>query len=209
MFDIPISLANKIYVYSNVILVLGAVMALLGTIGIIWSGGIRERYSDERISDNEVKTALAVENSEYAKERAAQLEKEAAQARLETETLKRQFAWRRLNEQQFKIISAGLSKMKTKKQVVLSAIASDPESMTFASDIQHAMNNGGFKVTIRPSVIFGKKPSVGIEISGPDKEDLEKIAQPFIDAGLNLSGRIAPKATEINILIGSKLPPVK
>ena len=33
LFDISISFANKIYAASNVILVLGAIMALLGTIG--------------------------------------------------------------------------------------------------------------------------------------------------------------------------------
>ena len=55
MFDISLPAANAIYGLSNAILVLGALFVLLETIGAIWSGGVRERFSDERIHTNELK----------------------------------------------------------------------------------------------------------------------------------------------------------
>lgn len=136
--------------------------------------------------------------------RSVALEKESTQAKLETEKLKQQFAWRRLSKEQVAIISDGVSKLNGGLPITLSAITSDPESMTFASDLQHAINLGGLDIKIQASIFFGQKPFIGIEISGPDKETIEKAAQPFINAGLILNGHISPNEKEVNIRIGSK-----
>jgi hypothetical protein len=212
---------DTLHSFANWALVGSLVLGLLSTYAIVVTGNIKEKELKRELSKaneavEKAKTDAASANERAAdanqkaaalNNRAAILEKEAAQARLETETLKKQFAWRRLGGQQLRIIVSGLSKIKVNNPVVLSAIASDPESMTFAADIQRAMSEGGFRVEIRPSVVFGHKPIVGIEISGPDKEDLEKMGQPFVDAGLALSGVVKPKPAEINLLIGSKPPP--
>jgi hypothetical protein len=76
MFDISQGTANTIYGISNAALGVGALCVLLGTLGAIWSGGIRERYSDERIARNEARTAAA-------NARAAEAELKVAEATLE------------------------------------------------------------------------------------------------------------------------------
>lgn len=90
MFNISLNIANTLYGISNVALGFGALLVLLGTLGSIWSGGIRERFSDERIARDESQTATA-------NERAAVAELQAAQARLELQNFK---APRTLNQVQ-------------------------------------------------------------------------------------------------------------
>ncbi|KAB2833282.1 MAG: hypothetical protein F9K48_08760, partial [Candidatus Brocadia sp.] len=74
--------ANLIYSISGVILAIGAVMTLLGTIGAIWSGGVRDQYSNERTAANEALTAQANADAAKASEKAALLEMQASAARL-------------------------------------------------------------------------------------------------------------------------------
>ncbi len=92
MFNISENAANLIYTISHIILVVGAVLALMGTIGAYWSGGIRERFFDTKIAKNVADTAKANAESARANERAATLEKDAADARLETERIKERLA---------------------------------------------------------------------------------------------------------------------
>jgi len=235
MLDISQTIADTIYGWANIALAIGAALVLFGTIGVIWSGGVRERFANERISSNETKTAQAVADaatahaaSEVAKadaaranenfvkakqsiatanERAAKLENEAEQARLETERLKRQFAWRRLNETQFHALATGFSEI-IGLNLVLSAVGSDPESMLFATDIKRAMAAAGINLEIRGSVFLGQRPVVGINISGP-REAIIRVGKVFTQAGFNVEGYEQPNAKEVEILIGSKPPPIE
>lgn len=74
MFEMTLSRANTFYNIANAALVLGAMLVLLGTIVAIWTGGIKERFGDERLSNNETETARANESAAAARERAALLE---------------------------------------------------------------------------------------------------------------------------------------
>jgi len=73
--------ADRAFGAANLLLILGAVLVLVGTIGVVWAGGIRERYADERISKNETDTAHANERAAEANDRAAQAD--LARAKLE------------------------------------------------------------------------------------------------------------------------------
>ena len=202
MFDIPLPLANAVYNTANVFVIIGAVLVAIGTIAAIWSGGVKERFADERISQNEADTSRANADAATANERAASLENEAEQARLETERLKQQFAWRRLNETQFRTMVDNLSGLDLK--LTLSAISVDPESMLFATDIQRALVAAGFNLQIRSTMPFGRGPIVGIIISGP-KIDILSVGQAFRLAGFDIKGR--ERQGDIEIFIGSKPPP--
>src|SRR4051812_42960759 len=94
--------ANFIFTWSNVALVVGAILALLGTLGVFWAGGIRERYGDERLASAEAKVAQA--NADAAESR-----KEAELAKLQTEKLKQQLSWRQLSEAQEREIAGQLA----------------------------------------------------------------------------------------------------
>ena len=180
MFDIPLDLANAIYNTANVVLILGAILIAGGTLTAIWTGGIRDRFADERISQNE---------------------NEAAQARLETERLRLHMAWRRLSEGQIKNIAGGLAGLGIPLR--LAAIANDPESMLFAVDIRRALLAAGIETPI-DSVIFGGGVPVGIIIKGP-KDDALRVGHAFVAGGLNV--QVKEQGGDLEILVGSKPPP--
>ena len=71
IFDISQPFADALFGWSNVLLTLGAFLVFVGTIGVIWTGGVRERYADERVSRNEAETATAKANAATATENAA------------------------------------------------------------------------------------------------------------------------------------------
>jgi len=198
--------ADSVNVWANGFLIVSLIVGVVATFAIVLSGNIKEKEFKKEISKANERAADADKKAAVLNIRSAALEKEAALARLETEKLKEQFAWRRLTEKQFTVIAKGLSNISV-KEVFLSAITSDPESITFANDIKLALTKGGIKVTFSPSLIFGKKPTVGIKVTTSTKETLESIAQPFVDAGLILDGEIKAEQKGVNILIGSKPPP--
>lgn len=68
--DVSENAANTVYSWANIALVVGSVLALAGTIGAVWSGGIRERYAQQKLSDNVTATANAEEAAAKANERA-------------------------------------------------------------------------------------------------------------------------------------------
>lgn len=71
VFDITQTLADALFGWSNAALTAGAFLVLVGTVGVFWTGGIRERYADERISNNEAETATARATAALANARAA------------------------------------------------------------------------------------------------------------------------------------------
>lgn len=76
-------LANFLFDLANVVLSVGAAAVLLGTLGVVWMGSVKERYSDERIAANEAKTATANAAAEQAREGASQAEERAGEANKE------------------------------------------------------------------------------------------------------------------------------
>jgi hypothetical protein len=100
MINLSNDMANAVYFVANIILIVGAILTLAGTIGVIWSGSLRDKFSDERASDNERKTADANAKAALANERAVILEKQAADARLELEKLKEKNVFRQITPQQ-------------------------------------------------------------------------------------------------------------
>jgi hypothetical protein len=78
MIDLSLPQANAVYNTANVVLILGAFLVLLGTIVAIWTGGIRERFGNERLSNNETETARAKADAAKADAHAAEVNLELA-----------------------------------------------------------------------------------------------------------------------------------
>jgi hypothetical protein len=131
MFDVSPEGANLWFDISNAVLFLGAVLVALGTFGTIKFSSIKEKFSDERISANEVETKRSIAESDkanaelekakaaievakteaaLANERAAELKKEALELQIKLLPLTTQ---RRLNNQQIADLVSVLSKFPT------------------------------------------------------------------------------------------------
>lgn len=157
MWDLTSSAADFLFNLSNVVLIIGAAAVLIGTIGSIKMGAVREEFSNERIAANEAKTAEAVAVSDVAKAR-------AAEAQLALERFK---APRTLAEAQLSDITSKMSKWATlpksgaSQSVAVFSVSDTFESKTLADQIATALGPEGAKWTInRFPVMYGMQFSV-------------------------------------------------
>jgi hypothetical protein len=88
MFDVSPEAANLWFDISNVGLVFGAVLVAFATYGTIKFAGIKEKFSDERITANEAETKRAIADSDVAKQGAAEANARAVEAQLALEKFK-------------------------------------------------------------------------------------------------------------------------
>jgi hypothetical protein len=101
-----------------------------------YTGGVQSR----RISDGK-NAALELEAAD-AKDDAAKSTNDAAQARLETETIKAQIAWREISATQqdkfYRLLAEGF------KGPVVVECSGDPEEVAFATQIANMLSSCGF-----------------------------------------------------------------
>jgi hypothetical protein len=196
MQNVPLSVADTVFVWANIVLVIGAILAFVGTAAVFWSTGIRERYADERIAANEAETAKA--NAEAAKANA-----EAAKAKLEQERLKAQMAWRRVSPEQAKCLIQHL--LGEKLEAWVTFVGDDPEATVFREDINEALNAAGVKTKF----FSGYARAIGLVVKGGQPAQRAKLVQAFTAAGLATTNSSEPgfAKNELEILVGSKSPP--
>jgi len=150
MFNISQNTADSIYAYSNIALIFGTTLALIATIGVIFSGSIREKYSNERIAVNERLTivakadaAKAIENAAKANESAANSNLRAAEVERQNTELRIKFSNRRISEKQYKILIQELSKTPSSFNM---ETMGDPESGIYAADILKTFLDSSWKI---------------------------------------------------------------
>lgn len=184
MFNLSLPLSNAIYVISGGLIIIGAVFGLIGTIGAIWSGALRERYADARLSDNEKETAQAKSVAALANEQTAQLKIEASGLAIQLEKEKTT----RLELEQAvapRIMEQYKSSEALKKIPGVTAIITnipDIESQRMAGQLAATLSMAGWKykfVPYNPSDIY------------PDGVVIEK------NVGAIPEDDLSPQATEI------------
>jgi hypothetical protein len=214
MFDLSLHTANWVFGASNVFIILGAIFGITGTIGAIWSTGIRERYADERISNNESQTALANENAAKANEHAARANEDAAKAALETEKIKSQMAWRTVTQQQADAIR---NRVAVTSGTITLAYTDDPESRYFAIQLTRIFAAAKWNANAE-SRNYGGVAFLGICILKPITPKAQLVADTLTAVGIGYAvvdpppsytaqnARMGP--TDVVVMVGSKPPPL-
>ncbi|MDP2339078.1 MAG: hypothetical protein Q8N05_22010 [Bacteroidota bacterium] len=208
MFNISQNTADSIYTYSNFALVLGTTIALIATILVIFSGSIRDKYSNERIAVNERLTymakadaAKAIENAALANESAAKSNLRAAEVEKQNAELRVKFASRRINENQYKVLIQELSKSPSSFNM---ETMGDPESGLFAADILKTFLDSGWAIDKKEfplGVIW-----TGIILFQTNDPAVLHVADALKKAGIDF--KIGNEFREkVTIMIGGK-PPV-
>lgn len=189
MFSITSQLADLIFTWSNILLVIGATLAMIGTAGVFWSGGVREKFADERIAANEAETAKA--------------KAETAKALLEQERLKIMMAWRRVLPHQSQKLFASLRD--THLELWLSWVGDDPEATIFRGDLEAALTAAGVKT----KYFSGYARALGISVKGGTTDERRLLLNAFHAAGLPLveSNQDGLMKGELEIIVGTKPPP--
>lgn len=176
IFSLSQTAADAVFGYANVALIVGAALVFLGTIGVIWSSGIRERYANERVSRNEAETAIAKadaakaqENAATANERTEILREEnlATQRELERERIERlrleaNIAPRRLSKEQRSTL---VSELRSGPQPITIEFTrlGDLEASMYADAILAALGSADVKSSIN-NVGVQAPPKYGVQI---------------------------------------------
>ncbi|WOQ12532.1 hypothetical protein [Aeromonas media] len=189
MFNITSQAADTIYTWSNVLLVFGATLALIGTAGVFWSGGVREKFADERISANEAETAKA--------------KAETAQAMLEQVRLKSLLSWRRVSPSQAQQLAIALAGSSI--ELWLAWVGDDPEATVFRGDLEAALAAAGIKT----KYFSGYARAVGLSVKGGTQKERQTLLRAFHAAGLPLveSDQQGLMGDQLEITVGTKPPP--
>lgn len=195
--------ANLLYSISGMVLTVGAILTLIGTIGGIWSGSIREKYAEERITANKKEAALANEKAALATEKTAELELEAENAKLEQQRLKELLAWRRLDRKSYETLVEGFRGITAKLSI--GAVRADPESITFWEDILQAAKEAGIEVV--PHTTWQR--AVGLSITNSENPEAKRVFDAFRRAGfeISLSDEKGISGADFELTIGSKPSP--
>lgn len=198
MFNISSTTADTIYNYSNIALIFGTTIALIATIGAIYSGSIREQYSNERTATNERLTIVAKADAARAIESAAKSNLRAAEIEKQNLELKKKFSSRHIDKKQHDILVAELSKNPSSFNI---QSMTDSESGMYAADIFKTFLDSGWKVDKKEFPLGAIWE--GIIIFQTNDPAALHIADALKTAGIDfkIGGEFHEKAT---IMIGGK-----
>lgn len=218
MWNVSPSMADSLFAWSNVVLVVGAAAVLIGTIGSIKMGAIREHFADIRISENERATAQAVAESDIAKESAAKANAAAAEAQLALEQFK---ADRTLNADQQTQLIGKLKKFAG--QLYILSVVPEQEPIRLIKLLDTILTEAGWKNIPGPAVVRTAEgiavstavaPGVRVQIASSRAADdgfvtrAREVAEALNDEGIAAEAakvvEIETDPTAIQIRVGSK-----
>jgi hypothetical protein len=211
MWEIPSPLADRLFAVSNAVLIIGAAMVLIGTIGAIVLSGIREQFSNARLSDNETKTAQAIAESDTAKKGAAEANARALEAQLALEKFK---APRVLTDEEIQVIAEKLKSFSGQEFQIITYWEMQ-EPLAFANQIYAALDRAGWKYIKleRATVMLGGTEGVQVWTHPNADEEVKKAADALTTAltGADVAAVVHkfqnvenPKDNKINLNVGTK-----
>jgi hypothetical protein len=164
---------------------------------------------DAKVAEAKVEGIKAGEAVGDALTRAALLEKEAAtltkegeEAKLETERLKAQVAWRHLSvDQRKKIVDDLFGKTLA---IHFDYSQNDPEAMQFSEDLLNAIRDAGIVAYTHPLVAPPAPP--GVIIFGTENDPAFQGLKSALERA-NVQFKLAPRNGPTRLSIGSKLAP--
>lgn len=201
----------------------GLITATLVVISLRWNdriGALQDKEKDStalRISNNERETASANKAAAAASERAnlleqgtAQLQKDAAEARLELEQIRERQRLREVTNIQKAIFIRETGNL-PKGKVTVFVKQQDAEIGRYANQIRGMIAEAGFDSGIMVGIGLGSSADpIGVIICIKDPMNLppfcDGVRGAFVAAGINVSGVIDPSlnADEVMIVVGRK-----
>lgn len=185
-------------------------MVLAGTICTIILAGVREQFSNARISENEAKTAQAIAESDVARKGAAEANARALEAQLALEEFK---APRNLTDEQTQEV-ADMVRPFTSQVFQVLTYWEMKEPLALTNQIYAALNIAGWKYLKPKSAEFMLGGTEGVQVWRHPRADesVQKAADSLVKA-LNAAGIVTalklenpanPMNNTININVGTK-----
>jgi hypothetical protein len=207
--------AVRLYDVANICLIGALVIGVIATAFVVWMGNVKEEYLRRDLADTNARAEEAKAASSRANARAAELEKEAANARLETERIKEAVAWRVIPPESGSKLEKVLSA--NPGSVNLRYMDGDPEALFLAIQISQILNKCNWKVApgaVKPdnAIVFG------IVLPDGHGVDAKTLRAAFSEAKVPFSTNPLPSAGVSfsistiqgapTLMIGSKKPPL-
>lgn len=201
--------AEALFPWMNAGLIFSLLLGAAFTVGIFATGAVKETALKHELSD-------AGQDAATANERAAGLEKEAATARLETERLKSQLAWRAFSADQREILRTALAA--SPHPVTLAYVAGDPEALYLSRQFGDLLEAAGWPLRVEARTYFSTLV-YGIYVVGPDGPATFELRNALTKANIVFAIAAVPVADIVSapqgaadpawplLMIGSKLPP--
>jgi hypothetical protein len=185
------------------------------TSAVLLVAGLLLEFNEAAKSDTEVarlglQTAVAVAKATEANERTANLENEAAKARLDFEKLKESQWPRHFNpEQKREIIS--LLKQFPPIVVKISFPSSDSECIAYALDIKNTFETAGYTASLEPmAMVMGSPLGLNLWVLDPNHPPAVTPALQGLLLQLNIEAVWGPNGTvhkdELKILVNTRIP---
>jgi hypothetical protein len=212
--SISLETANRLYLWGWYGSLFGAAVTALSVCILMLGTRVRDRDAELQMTRANTAAAQANVRAGNLEVQAATLNKEAEQAKLEQERLKAQLAWRVIPPETLAKLHARLRQLDG--SVLFAFPSSDNEAQYLAIQLAKTFENTRWKMgtqsrTYANAVIFG------IVIPGPVTQDVLKLREAFVAAGIPFStndlpaagftgsgGMVGPAAT---VFVGSKPPP--
>lgn len=197
--------ATTFYNFAMGALVLGSVITIAATIGLIWSSGMKNRYADAHLANAFAVQEQAKLEAAKANERAAELLLRARQAKLDDEKTHLELEQARAisgprrisTEQRAKIVKALVGHP---MNINLLSPSNDPEAKQFAEDLTATLRAAGLTVNVATSVLYIPMHGLGMTMSSAETSSVLYAA--LHGAGLKIND--LPKREPIMIVVGSK-----
>lgn len=189
--------ADTVFNWSNWFLLASLVVGVIATYGIVASGKIKDKESKLELSRAYESAEKAKKDAAVANERAADanqksamlnmraaiLEKETKQARLETERLKKQFAWRTLGLDEERNFLTALQD----KRIFVSIVwaGDDPERIEYARQFADALKKIGLFRGYFSGGIINPAPPPGLSVSSQNPAEGAALIAALRAGGLN------------------------
>lgn len=190
--------ADAIYWSGNGMVLIGAVAGVLGAFGVLWGDRVRDYFSEQRISNNELKTATAYQQAAIANQRAedarletAELQKQTSDERTMREALAAQTAPRILSNDQ---ASAITEKMRPYEGQAIDIISfgSGAEGDHFAVQLADCLLKANWRAIPWTVGNNGMMAPAGITIFGATPSQLSSLekSQKLVETAKSLADAI-------------------
>lgn len=218
LFDVPLSTANSVYNLSVVVLVGGIALVMISMLSMVWSTVVKERYSAQRIAQNEAAVAQANLALQKAREdamaaskllteaqaTAAQLEKEREQSPATPTPAGRSVSPER--RELFKLFVKDFSK----GRVLIGCTQSDPEAVNYMKQLSEMLSAAGYTVVPKNGAMIPIQNStlgvhVRIRSMGQQPSYAGSLQKGLEYIGIETAGELDDAAEDaVLILVGSR-----
>ena len=193
------------FTISNIVAVLGAALVLFGSWGAFYYGRIRDRYTDERISDNVRKTAEAVAEAAKLTESNTRLQLDLENERVQRLSLEKKIEPRRLSDDQRTLMISRIRSCGWKKAEIIWHGSGETEF--YAKDLASVFEQAGVAThthTLGPFIPSAWGLSVVQTVNGDSARLKAILDEANVESDIKLTNSTLGEKDHPTLVVGTR-----